>query len=64
MAVDQNIVGKSGSWFSYGSDKIGQGREGAKEYLRQNPEVCDEIEAAVRAKLLAHLGEAPAPALN
>ena len=61
MAVDQGIVAKSGSWFSYGSDKIGQGREGAKEYLRQHAEVCDQLEASVRSKLLP---EAATPVLS
>lgn len=51
MAVEHNIVSKSGSWFSYGENKIGQGREGAKEFLRQNPELCDEIEQLVRTRL-------------
>jgi len=51
MAVEHNIVNKSGSWFSYGDNKIGQGREGAKDFLRQNPELCDEIEQLVRTRL-------------
>ncbi|MNR80454.1 recombinase A [compost metagenome] len=51
MAVEHTIVNKSGSWFSYGENKIGQGREGAKEFLRQNPELCDEIEQLVRTRL-------------
>ena len=39
---------KSGSWFSYDSIRIGQGRENAKQYLKENPEVCDNLEAAIR----------------
>ncbi len=51
MAVEHNIVNKSGSWFSYGENKIGQGREGAKEFFRNNPELCDEVERLVRTRL-------------
>ena len=64
MAVEHNIVNKSGSWFSYGDNKIGQGREGAKEFLRQNPELCDEIESLVRTRLsLINQAALPEPAL-
>lgn len=48
LAADCNIVNKSGAWYAYGGNKIGQGRENAKQYLRDNPAVCDEIEAKVR----------------
>ena len=51
MAVDMNIVKKSGSWFSYGDTKLGQGREAVKQVLQDNPELCDELEQAVRAAL-------------
>ncbi|MFT4106099.1 MAG: recombinase RecA [Lacrimispora sp.] len=50
LAVKENIVEKSGSWFAYGGTKIGQGRENAKTYLQDNPAVCQEIEAKVRDK--------------
>ncbi len=50
LAVKENIVEKSGSWFAYGGTKVGQGRENAKIYLQDNPAVCQEIEAKVRAK--------------
>lgn len=50
MAVAQDIIGKSGSWYTYGETKIGQGRENAKQFLEANPEVFFEIDAAVRAK--------------
>jgi recombination protein RecA len=42
------VVEKSGSWFSYNSQRIGQGRENAKKHLKDNPEVAVEIEAAIR----------------
>ena len=48
IAVNLDIVEKSGAWFSYNGTRIGQGRENAKQYLRDNPEVCNEIEAKVR----------------
>lgn len=51
LAVLHGIVGKSGAWFDYKDGKIGQGREAAKAYLRENPKVMAEIEAAVRKKV-------------
>lgn len=48
LAVNYDIVGKSGSWFSYEGEKIGQGRENVKEFLKQNPNLCVEIEKKVR----------------
>lgn len=51
VGVKMNIVDKSGSWFSYKEEKLGQGREKAKEYLANNPEVMASIEAEIREKL-------------
>ena len=48
LAVNCNIVGKGGAWYSYENNKIGQGRENAKQYLKENPDICDEIELKVR----------------
>ena len=50
MAVEAGIVQKSGSWFNYGEERLGQGREAAKETLRTNPDVRNEIESKVRAE--------------
>ncbi len=50
LAVECGIINKSGSWYSYNSDKIGQGRENAKQYLKANPEICEVVETAVREK--------------
>ncbi len=50
--VELNIVGKSGSWYSYNDTKIAQGREGAKQFLLDNPEVMEEIAAKITAKYL------------
>jgi recombination protein RecA len=47
LGVECNIIEKSGSWFSYGEDRIGQGRENAKKYLAEHPEAATEIEAKV-----------------
>ncbi len=46
------IIKKSGAWYSYGDTKIGQGREKAREFLKQNPEIADEIEKQIREKYL------------
>ena len=51
MGVEMGIVQKSGSWFSYNSDKLGQGREGVKSLLHDNPALADEIETKIREKI-------------
>ena len=48
-AADADIIVKSGAWYAYNGDKIGQGRENAKQFLKDNPAICGEIEAKVRA---------------
>ena len=48
LAVESNIINKSGAWFSYEGNKIGQGRENAKEFLKNNPEIAKEIETKLR----------------
>ena len=48
LAANDNIVNKSGAWYAYDGNKIGQGRENAKQFLRDNPEACAKIEAQVR----------------
>lgn len=50
IAVEDNIINKAGAWFSYNNEKIGQGRENAKIYLEENPDIFDEIESKVREK--------------
>ena len=49
LAAEVGIVNKSGAWYAYNGDKIGQGRENAKTFLKEHPEVCEEIDAKVRA---------------
>ncbi|MDJ0748591.1 MAG: recombinase RecA [Woeseiaceae bacterium] len=60
LGVQHGIVDKAGSWYSYGDDRIGQGKENVREFLRQNPAMAEEIEGKIRAKLLPGKVEAAA----
>ncbi|MBW3555272.1 MAG: DNA recombination/repair protein RecA, partial [Gemmatimonadetes bacterium] len=51
LGAELNIVDKSGAWYSYGETRLGQGRENAKAFLRENAELAAEIEGKVRAEL-------------
>jgi recombination protein RecA len=53
LGVDQGVVQKSGSWFSYGDTKLGQGRDAVKQLLRDNPELAEEIEVKIKEKISA-----------
>ncbi|MFN3404199.1 MAG: recombinase RecA [Cytophagaceae bacterium] len=53
LGVDMDIIQKSGSWFSYNGNKLGQGRDAVKEIILDNPELMEEIEAKIRAKVQA-----------
>jgi recombination protein RecA len=53
LAVKHNLVEKAGAWYSYKSDKIGQGREAAKNYLSTNPKVMEELDKAIRKLALS-----------
>jgi recombination protein RecA len=53
MGVDLNILKKSGSWFSYGETRLGQGRDAVKNLLRDNPELSEEIEAKIKLAIQA-----------
>ena len=59
MGVEMDIVDKSGAWFSYEGTRLGQGKENAKQALKDQPELAAEIEAKIRAKLLAVSGDEP-----
>src|SRR5450756_924079 len=69
LAVNGNLVDKSGSWFSYKGERIGQGRENAKQFLKENKDIAAKIEAEVRKALVigapgeptAEAAAAPAP---
>lgn len=50
FAVDEGLIQKSGAWYSYGKEKIGQGRENAKQYLKEHPEILNEVEFQIRQK--------------
>ena len=60
MAVEYNIVNKSGSWFTYDTERLGQGREAAKEFLATNPDLMAEIDHKVRVACGLELGDEPA----
>ncbi len=62
LAVEMDIVQKSGSWFSMGDERIGQGKESVKTFLQANPEIAEEVEAKVRANLLKSAAVPKAPA--
>ncbi|WP_197322009.1 recombinase RecA [Saccharomonospora sp. NB11] len=64
MGVDQGIVRKSGAWYTYEGDQLGQGKENARRFLRENPDVANEIEKKIKEKLGigAQEGEDGAPA--
>ncbi len=51
MGVQYGFVEKSGAWYSYGKDRIGQGKDNVREFLKQNPDIASEIEAKIRAEL-------------
>jgi recombination protein RecA len=51
LGVDHKVVTKSGAWFSYGDVRVGQGRENSKQFLRENPDLADEIENLLREKM-------------
>ena len=52
MGVEHGLVDKAGSWYSYNGERIGQGKENARAYLKENPEMADEVEEKLRAQLL------------
>ena len=63
LALERDIIHKSGAWFSYKDQRIGQGRENTRKFLKENPDVAQEIDAIIRAELMAAKGdEAPAQA--
>ncbi|MFZ9521800.1 MAG: recombinase RecA [Silvanigrellaceae bacterium] len=57
LSAEHEIVQKSGTWFTYGQERLGQGRENAKNYLREHPETMAKIESEVRKKLLSKPGQ-------
>jgi len=59
IGVQHGLIDKAGSWYSYGNDRIGQGKENVREYLKSNPETAAEIEMKIRAELLPTTVDAP-----
>ncbi|MCK5640351.1 MAG: recombinase RecA, partial [Gammaproteobacteria bacterium] len=53
MGVKEDIVEKSGSWYSYNGDRIGQGKDNVRQFLKENPEIAEDIERQIRANLLS-----------
>ncbi|MDP9018409.1 MAG: DNA recombination/repair protein RecA, partial [Candidatus Eremiobacteraeota bacterium] len=67
VALERNIVGKSGSWYTYGETRIGQGRENAKAYLEEHNDLADEITAKLRdavPAIVSKNGSAAAPPIE
>jgi recombination protein RecA len=63
LGVAQRIVDKSGAWYAYNGEKIGQGKDNSREFLRENPDVAREIEGKVRSALgIPMAGNGPSPA--
>ncbi|MBU5480836.1 recombinase RecA [Blautia sp. MSJ-19] len=62
LASECNVVNKSGAWYSYNGERIGQGRENVKVFLKDHPEICEEIEKQVRIQYHLLPGEEPAEA--
>jgi recombination protein RecA len=62
LAVVQNVVDKSGAWFSYKGDRLGQGRENSKQLLKEKPEILGRIEREVKVKLGMRVREEKAEA--
>ncbi len=59
LGVQEGIIDKSGAWYSYNGDRIGQGKDNVRGYLKENPHISEEIEAQVRAKLLPDVADKP-----
>jgi recombination protein RecA len=60
LGVQEEIIDKSGAWYSYNGDRIGQGKDNVRIYLKENPEIAEEIEAKIRSKLLPETMGIPA----
>jgi len=58
LGVQEDIIDKSGAWYSYNGERIGQGKDNVRIFLKENPEIAEEIEAKVRAKLLPGMSAA------
>ncbi len=64
LGVNHKVVEKSGAWYAYGGEKIGQGKDNAREFLREHPEIAEEIEARIRAAVDVPTPQRISPKLN
>ncbi len=64
IGVKEEIVQKSGAWFAYGDVRLGQGRENAKNFFKENPEIANEIENKIREKYSLPLNNNPVKVEN
>jgi recombination protein RecA len=64
LGVAQNLIDKSGAWYSYKGDRIGQGKENVRQFLRDNPAIANEIDTELRSRLLVSSGNSPLPAVE
>ncbi|HUD40735.1 MAG TPA: recombinase RecA [Dokdonella sp.] len=64
LGVAHNLIDKSGAWYSYNGDRIGQGKDNTRLYLKEHPEIAAAIDAQLRAKLLVSNGQSPLPAVE
>ncbi|HUW53891.1 MAG TPA: recombinase RecA [Rhodanobacter sp.] len=62
LGVKENLIDKSGAWYSYKGDRIGQGKENVRQFLRDNPAIANEVDAELRARLLVPVGKPAAAA--
>ncbi|MCW8808443.1 MAG: recombinase RecA [Rhodanobacter sp.] len=62
LGVKENLIDKSGAWYSYKGDRIGQGKENVRQFLREHPAIANEVDAELRARLLVPVGKPSAAA--
>jgi recombination protein RecA len=64
LGVRENLIDKSGAWYSYKGDRIGQGKENVRQFLRDNPAIANEVDAELRARLLVKPGKSDTSAAS